>query len=89
MTGFPRILNFPVHASSKDDVVKMFQVAKDTSEPAYNSKHHIVWITSFNEWHETTTIEPTVIDSEPAYPCGNYGFDFLEAVQEVFSENGR
>ena len=84
MTGFPRILNFPVHASSKDDVVKMFQVAKDNSEPAYDTNLHISWITSFNEWHETTTIEPTISDADPKYPCGNYEFDFLEAVQEVF-----
>jgi hypothetical protein len=86
MEGFPRVLNFPVHASSKDDAVKMFQVAKDNSEPAYDTNLHISWITSFNEWHETTTIEPTINDADPKYPCGNYEFDFLEAVQEVFVE---
>jgi len=86
MEGFPRVLNFPVHASSKDDVIKMFQVAREATEPAYDSDLHITWITSFNEWHETTTIEPAIVDAGPAYPCGNYGFDFMEAVQEVFSE---
>ena len=84
MEGFPRVLNFPVHASSKDDVVKMFRVARDQAEPAYTTDLHISWITSFNEWHETTTIEPAVQDADPKYPCGNYGFDFMEAVQEVF-----
>jgi len=86
MTGFPRVLNSPIHASSKDDVVKMFQIARDASEPAFDTDLHISWITSFNEWHETTTIEPTIIDDQPAYPCGHYGFDFMEAVQEVFSQ---
>ena len=87
MTGFPRVFNLPVHASSKEDVVKMFTVARDSTEPAYDTDLHISWITSFNEWHETTTIEPTVVEVGPAYPCqgpGNYGFDFLEAVREVF-----
>ena len=84
MTGFPRELNLPVLASSKADVVKMFEVARDASEPAYDTDMRISWITSFNEWHETTTIEPTIIDAGPRYPRGNYGFDFLEAVKEVF-----
>ncbi|MFC1888606.1 hypothetical protein ACFL4G_02505 [Thermodesulfobacteriota bacterium] len=87
MTGFPRVLNVPVHASSREDVVSMFQVAKDSSEPAYDGNLHISWITSFNEWHETTTIEPTIVDGGPDYPCqgpANYGFDFLDAVREVF-----
>jgi len=85
MEGFPRVLNFPIYASSKADVVKMFQVAKDASEPAYDTDLHISWITSFNEWHETTTIEPTIVEGEAEYPGGNYGFDLLEAVQEVFA----
>ena len=86
MEGFPRALNSPVHAISKADVVKMFRVARDNSEPALDTDLRISWITSFNEWHETTTIEPTILDDKPKYPLGNYGFDFLEAVQEVFDQ---
>lgn len=71
-------------AQNKDEVVKMFRVAKEIVD-AKTSGPRVVWITSWNEWHEGTAIEPTVI-SGPKYPGGNYGYDFLEAVSEVFGQ---
>jgi len=72
----------PLLAQSKDEVVEMFRVAKEISD-AKHSGQNIVWITSWNEWHEGTAIEPTVTGGTK-YPGGNFGFDFVEAVSEVF-----
>lgn len=72
-----------VLAQSKDDVKHMLQMAKEFLD-AKTSGNKIVWITSWNEWHEGTSIEPT-IDNGPKYPGGNFGWDFVEAVSEVFS----
>ena len=40
----------------------------------YREKSNIVFITSFNEWFESTQIEPSV----------GYGFEYLQIVREVF-----
>jgi hypothetical protein len=69
-------------AQSKDEVKQMFLMAKETLD-AKPSGPKIVWITSWNEWHEGTAIEPTETGGKK-YPGGNYGFDFLEALSEVF-----
>lgn len=71
-------------AQNKQEVVKMFNVAKEIVD-AKASGPRVVWITSWNEWHEGTAIEPT-ISSGAKYPGGNYGFDFLEALADVFSQ---
>jgi hypothetical protein len=71
-------------AQSKEEVKEMFRVAKDIVDA--KPEPRIVWITritSWNEWHEGSAIEPTVLDG-PKYPGGNYGYDFLEALSEVF-----
>jgi hypothetical protein len=69
-------------AQSKDEVIEMFRVAKEILD-GKRSGPKIVWITSWNEWHEGTAIEPTVSGGRK-YPGGNYEYDFLEAVSEVF-----
>ena len=43
----------------------------------------MIWENTWNDWAETTTVEPTV-DQGPKYPAGNYGFDFLEVIRDVF-----
>jgi hypothetical protein len=43
----------------------------------------LIWLNTWNCWGESTTVEPT-IDQGPKYPTGNYGFDMLEVVEEVF-----
>ena len=43
----------------------------------------IVGVNTWNNWAEATTVEPTA-DLGPKYPAGNYQFDMLEVVSEVF-----
>ena len=68
-------------AQNKQEVVEMFKVAREIADASGSPK--VIWITSWNEWHEGTAIEPTVTGGAK-YPGGNYGYDFLEAVSEVF-----
>ncbi len=68
-------------AQSKDEVKQMFLTAREILDAKTGPK--VVWITSWNEWHEGTAIEPTVAGGRK-YPGGNYGYDFLEALSEVF-----
>jgi hypothetical protein len=69
-------------AQNKQEVVEIFKVAREVANAA-GGPTRVIWITSWNEWHEGTSIEPTVTGG-PKYPGGNYGHDFLEAVSEVF-----
>jgi hypothetical protein len=43
----------------------------------------LIWINTWNNWAETTTIEPTA-SLGSKYPASNYQFDMLEVVREVF-----
>jgi hypothetical protein len=69
-------------AQSKEEVVEIFKVGRELANAA-GGPERVIWITSWNEWHEGTAIEPTVTGG-PKYPGGNYSYDFLEAVSEVF-----
>lgn len=42
-----------------------------------------MWLNTFNNWAETTTVEPTAMLG-PKYPAGNYRFDMLRAVRKAF-----
>lgn len=57
------------------------ELARDTAtySPAAGAK--VVWITSWNEWYEGTSIEPT--HNGPRLQT-NYGFQLLDVVREVF-----
>jgi len=72
-----------VPATSKDQVVAMAMVARKHAQPAGNSGQKLVWLNTWNCWGETTTVEPTA-NLGPKYPAGNYQFDMLEVVREVF-----
>lgn len=72
-----------VPAESKDQVVAMAEVARKHAEPVGSGAQKLVWENTFNGWAETTTIEPTA-NLGPKYPAGNYQFDMLEVVREVF-----
>jgi hypothetical protein len=72
-----------VPATSKEQVIQMAEVARKHAQPAGQAGMKFVWLNTWNNWGETTTVEPT-IDQGPKYPAGNYGFDMLEVVREVF-----
>jgi hypothetical protein len=74
-----------IPAENKDQVIRMAEVARSYASPMGKEAEKIVWLNTFNNWAETTTIEPTIA-SGPKYPAGNYQFDFLEVVKEVFGE---
>jgi hypothetical protein len=74
-----------VPAESKEQVIHMAKVARSYANPGGKEAEKIVWLNTYNNWAETTTIEPTIA-SGPKYPAGNYQFDMLEVVQEVFGE---
>ena len=72
-----------VPAMSKDQVIEMAKAARKHAEPAGNEGLKLIWLNTWNCWAETTTVEPTA-DIGPKYPAGNYQFDMLEVVREVF-----
>jgi hypothetical protein len=61
----------------------MAEMARKHAEPVGSQGQKLIWVNTWNCWAETTTIEPTA-DSGPKYPAGNYHFDMLEVVREVF-----
>jgi hypothetical protein len=77
--------NHPIYvpARSKDQVTAMAMVARKYAEPVGSSGQKLIWINTWNDWAETTTIEPTA-NLGTKYPAGNYQFDMLEVVRDVF-----
>ncbi len=74
-----------VPALSKDQVTAMAQVARDNAEPVGSLNQMLVWINTWNNWAEATTIEPTA-NQGAKYPTGNYQFDMLEIVRDIFGQ---
>jgi len=72
-----------VPAAGKDQVRAMATVAREYAQPVGNTGQKLVWLNTWNNWAETTTFEPTA-NLGPKYPAGNYQFDMLEVVREVF-----
>lgn len=72
-----------VPANSKDQVVAMAEVARKHAEPVGSQEQKLIWLNTWNCWKETTSVEPTA-NLGPKYPAGNYQFDMLEVVREVF-----
>jgi hypothetical protein len=72
-----------VPALSKDQVTQMAMVARKYAQPVGSNGLRLIWINTWNCWGETTTFEPTA-NLGPKYPAGNYQFDMLEVVREVF-----
>ncbi len=72
-----------VPALSKDQVVAMAEMARKHAEPVGSQGQKLIWLNTWNCWKETTTVEPTA-NLGPKYPAGNYQFDMLEVVRDVF-----
>lgn len=72
-----------VPAMSKDQVIEMAMVARKHAEPVGSNGLRLIWLNTWNNWAETTTVEPTA-NLGPKYPAGNYQFDMLEVVRQVF-----
>jgi hypothetical protein len=72
-----------IPALSQEQVIAMAQVVRAHAQPVGSEGWKLIWLNTWNNWAETTTFEPT-IDSGPKYPAGNYQFDMLEVIREVF-----
>jgi hypothetical protein len=72
-----------VPAMNKDQVVAMAEVARKHAEPVGSQGQQLIWLNTWNNWAETTTVEPTA-NLGSKYPAGNYQFDMLEVVRDVF-----
>ena len=72
-----------VPALSKEQAAAMARVVRDNAEPVGSLNQKLIWINTWNNWAEATTIEPTA-NQGAKYPAGNYQFDMLEIVREVF-----
>jgi hypothetical protein len=72
-----------VPAQNKAQVVAMAEVARNNARPVGSKGQKFIWLNTWNGWAEATTVEPTA-ESGPKYPAGNYHFDMLEVVREVF-----
>jgi hypothetical protein len=70
-------------ATSREQVTEMAEVVRRHGQPAGSQGWKLIWLNTWNNWAETTTFEPTVA-SGPKYPAGNYQFDMLRVVREVF-----
>jgi len=72
-----------IPATSKEQVIAMAEVARKHAQPVGSQGQKLIWLNTWNCWAETTTVEPTA-NLGPKYPAGNYQFDMLEVVREVF-----
>lgn len=61
----------------------MALVARRHAQPVGSSGQRLIWLNTWNNWAETTTVEPTAAQG-PKYPAGNYQFDMLEVNRDVF-----
>ena len=72
-----------VPAQRRADVERLARVALSHADRVGSASQKLVWLNTFNNWAETTTVEPTAT-SGPKYPAGNYRFDMLQAIRHVF-----
>lgn len=72
-----------VPALNKEQVVALAKMIRDHAQPSGSEGWKLIWLNTWNNWPETTTFEPTA-DSGPKYPAGNYQFDMVEIVRDIF-----
>lgn len=72
-----------VPALSREQVFDMALMLRNHAQPAGSEGWKLVWLNTWNNWPGTTTFEPTA-DSGPRCPAGNYQFDMVAIVHDVF-----
>lgn len=72
-----------VPALNKEQVVDLATMIRAHAQPSGSEGWKLIWLNTWNNWPETTTFEPTA-DSGPKYPAGNYQFDMVEIVRDIF-----
>ncbi|MCB9318699.1 MAG: T9SS type A sorting domain-containing protein [Lewinellaceae bacterium] len=86
----------PRQLSSEDPLTSVYEYTIKVSRPFIDPANQLVMITSWNEWHEDTEIEPTILtqptntDSSPTskqytlgYTFKGYGQDFLNLTRDL------
>jgi len=74
-----------IPALSQNQVTAMAKVVLQHTHSAGSQGMKLVWLNTWNNWAETSTFEPTANEG-PKYPAGNYQFDMLEVVRDVFGQ---
>ena len=72
-----------IQARSQAEVEDLARVSLAHAPALPDTGQKIVWLNTWNNWAETTTVEPTAALG-PKYPAGNYQFDMLNAIDDVF-----
>ncbi len=72
-------------AASKGDFVALARVAYAHSVPVGAAGRRIVWVGTWNNYPESTQVEPTI--GGHGYPCGNTGTDIVDALVSVFGRS--
>lgn len=72
-----------IQARSQAEVEDLARVSLNHATNIPGTEQRLIWLNTFNNWAETTTVEPTVALG-PKYPAGNYQFDMLNAIKNVF-----
>jgi hypothetical protein len=81
--AFHRRTNPPVVAASLQEVRDVLVEARQMALVNAHPEERVVWITSFNEWHEGTAVEPSDPSGPPDGPVPR-GFELLQLLSEVF-----
>lgn len=66
---------------STDDFRRLVQAAKNFASWNRLANAKVIWVTSWNEWYEGTSVEPA--HNGPSVQK-NYGFELLRVLKEVF-----
>lgn len=72
-----------IQAQSQAEVEALARVSLAHATTVPGTSQRVIWLGTWNNWAETTTVEPTAALG-PKYPAGNYQFDMLNAIKDVF-----
>ncbi len=75
--------NPPIESQSKEDFEAMCYMGRQSSDRMPGSDLGLVFLASWNEWHEGTTVEPT--GGSGSYPR-EYGLGHLKTISEVMKQ---